>query len=333
MNSNDKSIFLCQDSHNIARVYGAEVLKRLSTDGQIYKKADILADPARFADVTCLFSTWGMPTFTEEEIETCFPTLTAVFYAAGSVQSFAAPFLRRGVRVFSAWQANAVPVAEFTLAQILLATKGFFPAAAAQSVGDVLRARAAVGGYPGNYGVAVGIIGVGMIGRRVMELLRPFRLRVKAFDAFLSSEEIAAFGGEKVSLEELFSDCLVVSNHLASNAATRGMLGYEHFSRLPRNATFINTGRGAQVREAELVCLLTERPDVTALLDVTDPEPPRPDHPFYTLPNCILTPHIAGSMGDEVRRMGAYMEEAYRDFSAAVASPCEVSLAMLATMA
>ena len=63
---------------------------------------------------------------TEDQIAEYFPNLKAVFYGAGSVQGFARPFLKSGVKVFSAWAANAVPVAEYTLSQILLANKGFF---------------------------------------------------------------------------------------------------------------------------------------------------------------------------------------------------------------
>lgn len=73
-----------------------------------------------------LFSTWGMPALGKEQIRAYFPSLKAVFYAAGSVQGFAREYLEAGVQVFSAWAANAVPVAEFTVAQILLAGKGYF---------------------------------------------------------------------------------------------------------------------------------------------------------------------------------------------------------------
>jgi phosphoglycerate dehydrogenase-like enzyme len=73
------------------------------------------------------------------------------------------------------------------------------------------------------------------------------------------------------------------------------------------NATFINTARGAVVRENELIDVLRERSDLTALLDVTYPEPPVPDSPLFTLPNVMLTPHIAGSVGPECLRMGELM--------------------------
>ena len=86
------------------------------------------ASKEQLKDVECIFSTWGMLPLSAEQIRECFPSLKAVFYGAGSVQYFARPFLQSGVRVFSSAAANAVPVAEYTLAQILLAGKGFYQA-------------------------------------------------------------------------------------------------------------------------------------------------------------------------------------------------------------
>ena len=74
-------------------------------------------------------------------------------------------------------------------------------------------------------------------------------------------------------------------------------------------STFINTSRGAVIRENEMIDVLRQRPDVWAVLDVTYPEPPPPDSPLYTLPNVVLTPHIAGPMDDECRRMGRLILE------------------------
>ena len=172
-----------------------------------------------------------------------------------------------------------------------------------------------------------------MIGKLVIKMLKAYNLNVIVFDPFLPDEKAEELGVEKCGLSELFSRAFVVSNHLANNAQTVGMLNYECFSKMRENAVFINTGRGAQVVEDDLVRILSERPDLTALLDVTYPEPPVNGHPFYTLPNCLLTPHIAGSAGDEVSRMGEYMLEEYTLYIEG--NPCkyEVSMEMLETMA
>lgn len=320
-------------------VYTPETLNRLSDIADLapvpITREEILAAPERFAEVEVIFSTWGMPKFSEEELAACLPSLRAVFYAAGSVQAFAREHLARGVRVFSAWASNAVPVAEYTVAQILLANKGFFRSCRIMSGGDHKGAKAYFRKMPGNYGARIGIIGAGMIGKMVLRRLRDYRLETVTYDPFLSEEAAAELGTRKVSLEELFETCSVITNHVANLPATVAMLHYGLFSRMSETATFLNTGRGAQVVEADLIRALTECPDRTAVLDVTMPEPPAADSPFYSLPNVFLTPHIAGSAGDEVARMGEQMAQAYALWSEKGEEKldCEVTLKMLETMA
>lgn len=279
-------------------------------------------------DVEVIFSTWGMWCPSDAQLD-ALPNLKAVFYAAGTVKPFAAPFLRRGILVVSAWAANAVPVAEWTLAQILLANKGFFRNTREFSE---LRTRGVFVGR-GNFGATVSLLGAGQIGRRVIEFLRPFRLNVLAFDPYLSEEDALGLGVEKVGLEEAFARGNVVSNHIANVPATMGMLGGEHFAEMPLHATFINTGRGATVRHDELLRVLQARPDLTALLDVTDPEPLPKDSPFWTLPNVQLTSHIAGSIGDEVVRMADLMIEEFDRWRIGELPLYSVTPDMLETMA
>lgn len=332
-----RAIFLCEKTDKIFSVYDPKTVSELKLptgiEEQIYAKADILREPSRFSDVEFIFSTWGMPEFTKEEIKSCFPSLKCVFYGAGTVQKFARPFLECGVKVFSAWAANAVPVAELTVAQIILANKGYFVSNRTYHTQGNREARDVFNKCRGNYGETVGIIGAGMIGKLVIKMLKQYNLKVIVFDPFLSDEKADELGVEKCELTELFERAFIVSNHLANNEQTKKMLCYDHFRRMRENAVFINTGRGAQVVEDDLVRALTERPDLTALLDVTNPEPPADDHPFYTLPNCLLTPHIAGSAGDEVARMGEYMLDEYRAFLNGESCKYEVSMKMLETMA
>lgn len=332
-----KCIILCEVPHHYTTVYPPAVKERLMAltdcDGIRYTKADVLADPAKFADTEYIFSTWGMPSFTEDEIKTCLPALKAVFYGAGSVQGFARSFLNCGVKVFSAWAANAVPVAEYTVAQIILAGKDFFVQSRLLAREDRAAAQSRHGGHVGNYRKRVGLIGCGMIGSLVAEMLKSYDLEVLVFDPFLSDGKVEALGVKLASLAEIFSTCSVVSNHLANNKDTQKMLRYEHFSVMPPYATFLNTGRGAQVVEEDLVRVLIERGDLTAVLDVTHPEPSPAGHPFYSLPNCFMTPHIAGSMGGEVVRMAEYMVDEYEALIAGRPVRYEVTLKMLETMA
>lgn len=332
-----RAIFLCQESDKIFRVFTDEAICRLRSkmeiEKRIYTKEEVLSLPDSFVDVDFIFSTWGMPELSAEEIGRCFPSLKCVFYGAGTVQGFARPFLSCGVKVFSAWAANAVPVAEMTVAQIVLANKGYYLTSRLFSKEGHSAARSAFEHCRGNYGETVGIIGAGMIGRLVIDMLKSYRLRVLVFDPFLSDRSAEELGVEKCELDTLFERSFVISNHLANNAQTVGMLNYGLFYKMRKNAVFINTGRGAQVIEDDLVRILREREDITALLDVTHPEPPVNGHPFYTLPNCLLTPHIAGSAGDEVARMGEYMVEEWEAFVSGNICRYEVTEKMLETMA
>lgn len=302
--------------------------------GEPLSRADVLAGAA--ADAEAIFTSWGFPAFSAEEIAAHLPRVRAIFYAAGTVQGFARPFLERGVCVFSAWRENAIPVAETTVSEILLANKGFFLASRRYTSAE---ARRAASGYfqtlPGNFDCRVGLIGCGCIGSLVAERLRPHRIEVLVFDPFLPDERAAALGVRKTSLEEIFSTCQTISNHLANNRQTVGMLDYALFSRMLPNATFINTGRGAQVVEADMVRALSEEPDRCAVLDVTYPEPPAPDSPLWTLPNVILSPHLAGSCLIEAQRMGEAMLEEFRAWRGNPSAPSrrEVTMKMLETMA
>ena len=321
----------------IDQVYDAETQKMLNErlhflDG-LYQQDAWKERREDCAQVEVLFSTWGMHPFTAEELATYFPRLKAVFYGAGSVQFFARSCFERGVRVFSAAAANAVPVAEFTAAQIVLAGKGYFQATAQYSRGEHDPGRAHSNRSHGNYHVPVGIIGAGMIGKLVIKLLRAYAVPVMVFDPFLPPEKAEELGVTLCDLPTLFEQCQVISNHLANNAQTKGMLNYDLFARMKPNATFINTGRGAQVVEADLVRALTEQPDRTALLDVTEPEPVEAGHPFFTMPNVFLSPHIAGSMNNENARMGLYMAQELDRFLQDQPLQYEVTAEMLATMA
>ncbi len=328
-----RKIFLTEEPHHIPSVYPKETLERLQMQPIVYKKSDILKNPEKFKNVEYIFSTWGMPAFTKEEVNAYLPALKCIFYAAGTVRFFAQGFLEAGVKVFSAWAANAVPVAEYATAQIVLASKGFFSTSRIYKQGDYPRARALYETYLGNYNINVGIIGAGMIGKKVIAFLKNYQVNVLVFDPFLPDEKAKELGVKKCSLAELFEKCYVVSNHLADNEQTRGMLTGKLFESMQKNATFINTGRGAQVNENELIQVLKNRPDLTAVLDVTYPEPIPKNSELYTLENCIFTPHIAGSRGNELQRMSAFILEEYENYIAGKPCQYQVTLEMMKTMA
>ncbi len=126
-----QAAFFSDQPKGIERVYGGGRREQLQIELDFYpttittENFDHLAPD--LANLEFIFSTWGMPRLSTEQIQRM-PALKVVFYAAGSVHSFAPPFLERGVQVVSAWEANGLPVAQFTMAQIILAAKGYFSA-------------------------------------------------------------------------------------------------------------------------------------------------------------------------------------------------------------
>lgn len=282
-----------------------------------------------------IICTWDMVPFSEEILKEYFPRLRLVLYAAGSVQYFARPFLERGVQVCSAWGSMCYPVAQFTLSCIILANKGAFRSAQLAKEGRYHEGHAlSTMQYPGSYdGTKVGILGAGKIGSLVIQMLQSLPVEVLLYDPFCSRERAKELGAALTSLETIFSECQTISNHIANNPQTVGMLDYHLFSRMKPDAAFINTGRGAQVVESDLIRALTEQPGRFAILDVTDPEPVREGHPFLSMPNVLLFPHVAGYAEREVLGMPDAMLRELIHFQKNEPLEFEVTLPMLKTMA
>ena len=323
-----RSIFLTKDGLKIREVYSGNVrerLKKLSIDVDAeYSERDIgLKD---FSDVDCIFSTWNMPVLTEAQIKQYFPNLRAVFYAAGTVKYFAEPYINCGIRIFNADQANGKAVADFVSGQILLAAKGYYQAQYAYKHRKYNMARKIVNNHSGNYDLTVGIIGAGRIGRAVIANLSGFDMRFLVCSPSMSSETARELGCEKADLADIFQKCDVISNHLPDIPSTAGILNYDLFRQMRDHSTFINTGRGRQVVEKDLTRILRENKSICAVLDVTSREPLLPISPLFFLDNAFLTPHIAGSTGNEEQRMAEYVVDAYEAMLAGQAVPYEVTI-------
>ena len=298
-------------SESFGLIYGPQEQRDIGRLVDVYAapetRESIAAKPQLLAPVEVIFSGWGGPVLNEEFLDAA-PNLKAVFYGAGGMGYMLTPGVwERGIVVTSAITANSIPVAEYTLAAILFSLKhGWRLARQTRAQRDFPDRN----GAPGCYGRTVGLVSLGLIARILLNLLAPFDLEVLVYDPYISDEAAEAMGTEKVSLEELFRRSDVVSVHTPVMEETRGMIRGGHIASMRNGATFINTARGVIVRESELIEVLKQRPDLQAVLDVTDPaEPPANDSPLYTLENVTLTPHIAGSVGNECRRMGRYMVE------------------------
>jgi phosphoglycerate dehydrogenase-like enzyme len=298
------------DARACEMVYGPEeqrdIAELVSMLSPPLTKVSALENRELLGQASVIFSGWGGPVLDEAFLEAA-PRLKAVFYAAGSVSPVITDSAwERGVLVSSAYAANAVPVAEYTLATILFSLKHGWRLARQTREQKRFPGR---DGAPGAYGSTVGLVSLGMIGRTVLKLLKPFDLKVLAYDPFLTGCEAERLGVERVSLDELFSRSDAVSVHTPWLPETEDMIGGEHLGKMKQGASFINTARGQIVRERDLIEVAMRRPDLQFVLDVTAKEPPDAQSPLYTLANVVLTPHIAGSVGKECRRLGRYMVE------------------------
>ncbi|MFF5010328.1 hydroxyacid dehydrogenase [Streptomyces phaeochromogenes] len=257
---------------------------------------------AALAGTEVLITGWGCPPL-DAELLAAAPRLRAVLHTGGSVRSYVTDACwERGLTVSSAVQANALPVAEYALAMILLAGKDVF------ALHERYRAEHV---YPpvgdlaalGNNGRRVGVIGASRVGRRLLELLRPYDLRVALHDPYIDAAEAGALGARLLPLDELLRTSDVVSLHAPEIPATHRMLDRERLALIPDGSVLVNTSRGSLIDPVALTDELVSG-RIGAVLDVTEPEPLPGDSPLHRLPNVFLTPHIAGSVGNELARLG-----------------------------
>ncbi|WP_199835860.1 hydroxyacid dehydrogenase [Streptomyces sp. TP-A0356] len=269
-----------------------------------------VTDPAfapALARAEVLITGWGCPHL-DADILALAPRLRTVLHAAGSVRSLIGEALwREGITVSSAVTGNALPVAEYALAMILLAGKDAF--------GHRERFRR-THGHPspaetagiGNLGRRVGVVGASRVGRRLLELLRPFDFTVLLHDPYVTPAEARALGAEALPLDDLLRRSDIVSLHAPHIPETHHLLDRDRLSLIRDGGVLINTSRGALVDHDALTDeLLSGR--LSAVLDVTEPEPLPAGSPLYGLPNVFLTPHIAGSLGNELERLGRIVVE------------------------
>lgn len=302
-----KGLFILgKDSYS--KIYAPEQVE------EIKRKVEILGPPLTadkalehpdlLRDMEVMFSGWGAPKLDETFLDAA-PNLKMVFYGAGSIRSMVTEaFWDRGIRVTSAYAANAVPVAEFCVSQIIFALKLGWQHTL-QTIHDKQWQRHPH--IPGAYNAKVGLITMGMIGQYTAERLKPLNIDVVAYSRSRNPQLAADLQLTYAELEDIFASCDVVSLHTPWLPQTENMIGADLLKRMKPNATFLNTARGAVVNEKELIEVMKDRPDLVAVLDVTHPEPPAADSELWTLRNVVLLPHIAGSMGKECHRMAEYM--------------------------
>jgi phosphoglycerate dehydrogenase-like enzyme len=267
-------------------------------------------DPAAaeaLARTEILITGWGCPHL-DAGVLAAAPELRAVLHAAGSVRSLVGDALwKAGVVVSSAVTGNALPVAEYTLAMILLTGKDAFAFRERFRTTHTYPTNAETAAT-GNVGRRIGVIGASRVGRRLLELLRPFDFTVLLHDPYVSATEAAELGAELLSLDDLLRHSDIVSLHAPDIPETYRMLDGERLALIRDGGVLINTSRGALIDPGALTDELVSG-RLHAVLDVTEPEPLPAGSPLYHLPNVFLTPHIAGSLGNELERLGRIVVE------------------------
>lgn len=316
-----KALFILNEE-SYEKIYGPDEIARVNDN------VDLISQPLSYERIkenpevlkycNIILSGWGGPCIDKWFLEKA-PNLETIFYGAGSIKGVVTPaFWESGIPITSSWAANAVPVAEYTMAQIILCLKNTYSLhrqyteeypAIVRSLNSkesafrkMYKNRRAFGAYK----MVVGIISLGMIGRLVCNLLKNLDIEVVAYDPFINNELAKELGVKLVGFDELFEISNVVSLHAPWLTETENLVLGKHFELMMNGASFINTARGAIVNEKEMIEVLQKRTDITAILDVTYPEPPDIDSKLFSMDNVFLTPHIAGSMDKECRRMGAY---------------------------
>jgi phosphoglycerate dehydrogenase-like enzyme len=249
-----------------------------------------------------LITGWGCPVLDEALLERL-PALRYVIHSAGSVKPLVTEAVwERGIRVSSQAAANAVPVAEYTVAMIVLANKGVFTMAGRARRGEPdpdIRTEIA---HAGNYGKVVGVIGASQVGALVLRMLAAYDLRLLVTDPTLDDAWAAALGAQLVPLEVLVRESDVVSIHAPSLPETQGMIGADELHAMRPGATLINTSRAELVdQDALLQVAATGR--IAAILDLVHHGESARD--LAKLDNVVVTPHLAGSVGNELHRLGA----------------------------
>ncbi len=259
----------------------------------------VLAERMRDADVAVNIR--GRTRFSADILQAC-PKLRLIsIWGTGTDNVDLKAAAARGITVTNTPGANAIAVAEHTLALMLGVVKQL-------ALGDQAIRQ---GGWPRNLvpqlrGKRLGIIGTGLIGREVAAMANGLGLDVMAWTFHPDAVLATRLGIRYVELEELLQTSDVISIHLRATPETRHFLNRDRLALLMPSAILVNTARGSLVDEAALFECLRDGKLAGAGLDVFETEPLPAGHPLTTLPNILLTPHAAG-MTPEVIQIGLAM--------------------------
>ena len=315
------------------KLYSQRSLNKFSTLGDLVfnqQGPDVDAVKAAIAGADVAVTSWGNTTLTEDILDQC-PNLKLVVHAAGTVKPIVSDAMwERGIRVTGSPKPLGIGVAETALGLTIAASKNVFTLNGSLHNGGWAEGKENIREL---YELTVGVISAGWVGRHYIKLLQNFDVEVLLYDPFVSDEQAAAMGCKKADLETLLKASDIVSIHAPSIPATDNMFNADTLKLMKKDAVLINTSRGSLIDEAVLYAHMKAGNLKYACLDVFKPEPPAVDNPLRTLPNVILTPHLAGLAANGQRRIGMHAAEEIERFLKGEKMECEVTKDMLATMA
>lgn len=292
-------------------VFGEKYFERMRKLGELKIYDADSFDDAEYVlsfvkGATVIVTSWGSPKIEREILDAC-PDLKAVMHAAGSIKPIISDeFVARRIRITNSAVAIGEGVAETALGFAISACKGFYQLNSDTESG--IWRENATDVVIDFYDINIGVISGGYVGRHMVKLLKNFHVNIFMYDPTLSADEISEIGATKLELNELLSTCDVVSIHAPSIPATDNMLNKDNLCLMKDKAVLINTARGSVINEQDLIDEL-KKGRLFACIDVTEPEPPTPENELRTLKNVILTPHIAGTTTNGLRRIALHVCE------------------------
>ena len=256
---------------------------------------------------------WGHPMMDSKSLENT--SIKLIAHTGGSVADYVSQDVyEAGIKVISGNNLFAESVAEGTVGYMMLALRKMVDYVHDTREGNWLSEACAP--TEGLLDQAVGLVGMGAITKQLIPMLKPFRVKLKLYSGYpIDPEYLAQNNAVQASLEEIFSTCKIVSIHSALNERTLGMIGKEHFDLLQDGAVFINTARGAIIREDEMIEALQEK-RFMAVLDVYAKEPPEVDTPLRQLKNVYCMPHVGGPTNDRAPIIAMHLADDIQRFAA-----------------
>lgn len=209
---------------------------------------------------------------------------------------------KQGIAVFRTMGRNANAVSDYTIGMMLCEMRNIARSHAELKQGNWKKQYSNAAFVGDMYQKVIGLVGFGYIGHVVAQKLKGFDVEVVVYDPYASAETIEASGCKKVSLEELCQKSDFISMHARLSEETQGLLGTKEFAMMKPTAYVVNTARAGLIDEQALIEALQEKRIGGAAIDVFWVEPPAKDHPFMTLDNVTITPHLAGSTKDAFNR-------------------------------